>query len=342
MPLAHLPLMLSRAERPKVHLVGFGAGGASWGVMRWDVERVDCVELVPAVLEASGWFPEVNHGVIDVPGYHAILGDGRNYALVTDEKYDVISVDATSPKMAGNGALYALEFYQLLARNLAEDGIVVQWFPLHLLSDPEARMTIRTMLAVFPHTSLWLTPLRGHAILVGTSGPLEIDVERVVDAMARPEIQAELETLNVYDPYDVLGWFAMGEETLRGYVGEGQLNTDNHPYLEFSAAKAYFVGDLYKIENMEAIRRRRESPLPFLTGLRGTEEERQAFLSRVERRFEASQRSLLGDIYLALGRDAEATAEYEAVLAIDPGEKNWRSPVWRGWSARLRSAPPPS
>jgi spermidine synthase len=330
MPLAHLPLMLSKAERPKVNLVGFGAGGASWGVMRYDVERVDCVELVPAVLDAAVWFPEVNHGVLDLPRYNAILGDGRNYALVTDEKYDVISVDATSPKMAGNGSLYALEFYELVKGNLAEDGIVVQWFPLHLLSDPEVRMTVRTFLAVFPHTSLWLTPLRGHSILVGTSDKLEIDVDGLHADLSRPEIQAELRELNVYDVMDVLSWFAMGEETLHAYVGDGPLNTDNHPYLEFSAAKAYFVGDLYKIQNMQAIHRRRESPLPFLANIGGTEEERTVFLELVQRRYDASQRSLQGDIHLALGNEAEAIGEYEAALALDPGEKNWRNPVWRG------------
>ena len=74
-----------------------------------------------------------------------ILGDGRNYALVTDEKYDIISVDATSPKMAGNGSLYALEFYELLKENLSPGGVVVQWFPLHLLSDP-LRLPLRPSL----------------------------------------------------------------------------------------------------------------------------------------------------------------------------------------------------
>jgi len=330
-PLAHLPLLLTRADSPRVNLVGFGAGGASWGVMRYDVEAVDCVELVPAVLEAAAWFPEVNHGVLDLPRYHAILGDGRNYALVTDRKYDVISVDATSPKMAGNGSLYAREFYELLKRNLAPGGIVVQWFPLHLLSDPEARMTVRTFLAVFPHTSLWLTPLRGHSIIVGTPEELQIDVQSVHEKLARSVIRTELEELNVFDVLDVLSWFSMGEEALRTYVGDGPLNTDDHPYLEFSAAKAYFVGDLYKIQNMEAIRRSRESPLPYLTHVAGTPDERDGFLEAVDRRYRASQLSLEGDIQLALGNEDAALDRYEAALTIDPGEKNWRNPVWRGW-----------
>jgi len=332
MPLAHLPLFLTHADSPRVNLVGFGAGGASWGVMRYPVSAVDCVELVPAVLEAAAWFPEVNHGVLELPRYNAILGDGRNYALVTDRKYDIISVDATSPKMAGNGSLYALEFYELLKRNLTEGGIVVQWFPLHLLSDPEARMTVRTFLAVFPHTSLWLTPLKGHSIIVGTPEELRIDVAAMQEKLARPEIRAELRELNVFDALDVLSWFAMGEETLRTYVGDGPLNTDDHPYLEFSAAKAYFVGDMYKIQNMQAIRALRESPLPFLTNVDGSEEGQASFLDDVERRYRASQVSLDGDIQLSFGNQEAAVAAYDSALAIDPGEKNWRNPVWRGWA----------
>jgi spermidine synthase len=121
-PLGHLPLLLTEAENPRVNLVGFGAWGASWSVMQYDVAEVDCVELVPAVINAAGWFPSVNHGVVDMPGYNVILEDGRNYAAITDKSYDVISIDATSPKMAGNGALYALDFYQLLRERLAGGG----------------------------------------------------------------------------------------------------------------------------------------------------------------------------------------------------------------------------
>jgi spermidine synthase len=173
--LAHLPLLLSNAPSPRVNIVGFGSGGTSWGVVQYDVQAVDCVELVPAVVDAASWFPEINHGVLGEPKFNLIRGDGRNYALVTDEEYDVISVDATSPKMAGNGSLYTLEFYELLKERLSNDGLVVQWLPFHLLSDREVRMIAKTFVTVFPHTTLWFTPLRQYVILVGTQEELEID-----------------------------------------------------------------------------------------------------------------------------------------------------------------------
>jgi spermidine synthase len=258
-PLAHFPMLLNSVPSPRVNIVGFGAGGTSWGITRYDVAKVDCVELVPAVIEAAPWFPEINHDVLADPRFSVILGDGRNYALLTDDEYDVISIDATTPKMAGNGSLYTLEFYELLAERLSSNGLVVQWLPFHLLSDAEMRMIAKTFMTAFPHASLWFSPLRHHSILVGTQQRLEIDFRALRDRLARESIQQELayfapET----DPIDFLGWFLMGEEALARYVGDARLNTDGHPYLEFTPAMAYFASDMFRIRNMLALREFRQ------------------------------------------------------------------------------------
>jgi spermidine synthase len=328
-PLAHLPLLLSPVPSPKVNLIGFGAGGASWGVLQYDVERVDCVELVPAVPNAAEWFPEINHGVLSEPRFNLIMGDGRNYALVADEKYDVISIDATSPKMAGNGALYSLEFYQLLKERLTENGLAVQWIPFHLLSEEEVRMTARTFIEVFPHTTLWLTALRQHAILVGTQEQLRIDFAALKEKIEDTKVQRDLESLKVTDAIDFLSWYVMGENALREYAGDAPLNTDNHPYLEFTPAMAYFVADQYRVENLRDMRESRESVLPLLTNLGSTEEERAVVADRVRKRFESTQHSLIGDMLLSLNRRDEAIVEYNLALVIDPDDKNWMNPIWR-------------
>ncbi len=332
--LAHLPLLLSDAPNPKVNLIGFGAGGASWGVMQYDVERVDCVELVPAVINAAKWFPTVNHGVVGHPKYQVILEDGRNYALVADEKYDVISIDATSPKMAGNGSLYALEFYELLKERLNPGGVVVQWFPLHLLSDAEVRMTTKTFLEVYPHATLWLTPLRQHSILVGTEEELAIDLPALKEKMARANFQEEFADLQVTDEVDLLSWFVMGEEILAEFVQDSKVNSDNHPYLEFSPAMAYFVADLFKAENIENLRRSREPISDYVVNFGNTEAEAASMAERLEKRYQATQQSLRGDVLLTLGRDDEARIEYNMALLIDPDDKNWMNPVWSGSRAR--------
>lgn len=321
--LAHLPLLVSNVSKPRVKVIGFGAGGTSWGMSRYDVERIDVVELVPAVPAQADFFPEINHGVMDDPRFNLILGDGRNHSLISEDEYDVISVDATSPKMAGNGSLYSLEFYELLAGNLSEDGVVVQWIPYHLLSDREVRMIAKTFAEVFPHATLWYTHYRQYFIIMGTQQPLRIDYMELARKLSTPEVQEDLAPLLVSDPMDVLSLFVMGEEKLTEWVADADINSDNHPYLEFMPAMAYFVSDMYRIQHNYNAWEARESVLPYLANLGGTQIERDAIAERVSRRYEASQHSILGDMLLSLGERDQARAEFLKAIQIDPTEKNY-------------------
>ncbi|UCC25259.1 MAG: fused MFS/spermidine synthase, partial [Gemmatimonadales bacterium] len=262
--LAHFPLLLTAADSPVVAIVGFGAGGTSWSVLQHTGAEVETAELVPAVPRAADLFPTVNHGVLDDPRFSLVLGDGRNRMLVSDRRYDVISVDATSPKMAGNGSLYTRDFYELLRSRTTETGIVVQWIPHHLLSDAEVRMTIRSFMVVFPHSSLWFSPLRQNMVLVGTRQPLEIDLRALRRKFENAAVVQDLAPVNIASPMDFLAGFVMGEERLADYVGDVAENTDNHPYLEFTPAMAYFVGDLFRLRNLLDFREARESVRPWL------------------------------------------------------------------------------
>jgi spermidine synthase len=326
--LAQIPLLLTGVPSPTVNIVGFGTGGTSWGILQHGVTRIDCVELVPGVIHAAPYFPEVNHGVLDHPDFRVILGDGRNYVLMSRETYDVISIDATSPKMAGNGSLYALEFYQLLRARLSPEGLAVQWLPIHLLSDSEVRMTARTFQTVFPHSTLWLSPLRRHGILVGSVQPVEIDFSSVQRKLEKDGVREELARFNVRDAYDFLSWFVMGEESLAQYVDGALLNTDRHPYLEFSPARAFFQAQEFQVRNLARLRDHRESVLSLLTNLGETQEAVDSVSERIQRRFEATQHSIAGDIFLSLGRRGEARIEYNRARAIDPDDKNWMNPAW--------------
>ncbi len=326
--LAHLPLLLSGAPSPSVNIIGFGAGGTSWGILQYDVKEVDCVELVSGVIDAAKWFPEVNHGVLSDPRFNVSIGDGRNHALMTEKKYDIISIDATSPKMAGNGSLYTLEFYQLLKGRLLEGGLVVQWLPIHLLSDAEVRMTAGTFQRVFPHTTLWLSPLRHHGVLVGTLEPLQIDLPTLRAKLEREGVRQELGRFFVSDFLDFLSWFVMGEEALARYVEGARVNTDGHPYLEFSPAMAYFMAQQYQVRNLANLRELRENAFPLLINAGETDEEIAAVAERMQKRFQATQHSISGDVFLSMGMRERARFEYDRARRIDPDDKNWMNPLW--------------
>ena len=282
--LGNMPLLLSQVDQPGVSIIGFGAGGSSWAATLYDTSSIETVELVPAVLEAARFFPEINHGVLDDPQLNIITGDGRNYLLLTDKTYDIISVDATSPKSAGSGSLYTEEFYQLCRQRLSQDGLMLQWLPFHLLSEEELKMTARTFLQVFPHASLWFSFQRNYFLLVGTQQPLSLDFQRLVSLISQEGIQQELEPLGINDAYDVLACFMMDEETLSGYVAGARLNTDNHPYLEFEPSIAYFLIEEYIEKNISAIAPLRQSIWPYLVNVGQTVSEIQSVKDELERR----------------------------------------------------------
>lgn len=138
--------------------------------------------------------------------------------------------------MAGNGSLYTLDFYRLLREHLTDRGLVVQWLPFHLLSHAKMRMTARTFLTAFPHTTLWLSAIRHHGLLVGTVEELRIDYGTLQRKLERPGVRQELAPVRATDALDVLSWFVMGEEALAGYGGDARLNSDDRPYLEVTPA----------------------------------------------------------------------------------------------------------
>jgi spermidine synthase len=231
--LAHLPMLLHPEPR-QVLVIGFGAGGTSWSMSLYDLERLDIVEFVPGVIRAARFFPEVNHQVLADPRLRVIIDDGRNYLLVTSQTYDVVSVDTLDPKHAGNGNLYTREFYALSQRVLRPGGIFVQWLPYHQVDNLSLKRIARTFQDVYPHATLWLNRFKGYALLLGTLAPLQIDVARLERRFRLPAIQRDLAEVHVATPWQFLEGFTMHADTLRRYTaGVERLNTYNHPYVEF-------------------------------------------------------------------------------------------------------------
>ena len=233
--LAHFPLLLHN-DPQNICIVGFGAGGTSWSASQHNINEIDCAELVPDVIKAAKYFPEVNHGVLDDPRYKVILEDGRNFLLTTEKTYDVITVDATSPKLAGNGNLYSIEFYKLCQKKLSKDGIMCQWLPYHLLTMREIKMIVRTFYEVFPYSTIWFTPYRVYYLLIGTQKKLEIDFGLIKTRMQAEKVKMDLEEVRIHNPFALISCFALDENAVWNQVKNSKINSDNRPFLEFFAS----------------------------------------------------------------------------------------------------------
>ncbi|MFH2001940.1 MAG: fused MFS/spermidine synthase, partial [Planctomycetota bacterium] len=229
--LAHIP-MATHPDPNRVLVIGFGMGVTSYGTLLYDVEGVDCVELVADEKETAAFFDKYNHNIFNDPRFHFIPEDGRNYALTTRNTYDVISMNAIHPSLAPS--LYTHEFYTTCRDKMSSDGLMCVWLPTTMLAPDELRMLLKTFQDVFPGTTLWYNN-PAHIILLGALTPeFTINFDLFRRRLERPEVQEDLILSGMADPYTFLSLLIMEPDGVREYTGDIPLNTDDRPYIEFS------------------------------------------------------------------------------------------------------------
>jgi len=305
--LAHLPMALHPNPRT-VLVVGFGFGSTAWGTLQYGDVETDCVELVKDERETADFFLRQNHGVLDMPNFRIVFGDGRNYIITTDKTYDVISFNAIHPRISPN--LYTEEFYRFCREKLSPDGMVCAWLPTNWLSEDEFRGLIATFQSVFPHTSFWyINP--NHAILLATPGPLDIDYRSVSGKLKSEKVRDDLREVNLDNPLRFLSTFMIGEDRLREYCRGARINSDANPYVEFSRT----LPNHPFTPTLESLLRLREKVLPYIRNLTMPEKIARKEFDQV---FEGQTYVIRGQILAWTGNPMEARENYLAALEVDP------------------------
>ncbi|MBK8979886.1 MAG: fused MFS/spermidine synthase [Planctomycetes bacterium] len=229
--LSHLAVLAHPDPRTAL-IVGFGMGSTAYGVCQHPLERVDVVELLRAERRTAPYFEHVNHGILGDERLHFIEGDGRNYLLATERRYDVISFNAIHPRFSSN--LYTADFYRLCLERLTDDGVICAWLTQNRMPRDVWRMLCASLVEVFPHCSLWYSNPE-HYCLLGSRRPLRIDPDVWAQRMALPAVATDLADSNLADPAVMLTRFVLGDADLRRYLQGAVLNTDDRPRIEFSA-----------------------------------------------------------------------------------------------------------
>ncbi|MDP2143053.1 MAG: fused MFS/spermidine synthase [Gallionella sp.] len=113
-------LLLRDAPR-KVLLIGLGAASLTRFLYRnYPQAHLTVVEIEPSVVAAARQFFKLPE---DPKRLHLVIGDGAEYVLNSNKKFDLILVDGFDEK-ARTGALETLPFYQACRAHLSSDGIL--------------------------------------------------------------------------------------------------------------------------------------------------------------------------------------------------------------------------
>ncbi|MBW1892161.1 MAG: fused MFS/spermidine synthase [Deltaproteobacteria bacterium] len=235
---AHFPLIF-HPDPKKVLVVGLGSGITAGEVLHYPVDRLDVVEINEQVVAASRFFTPWNNHVLSHPKTNLIVQDGRAHLELSDRTYDVIISVPSNPWMAGIAALYTQEYMQLAKKRLNKGGINVQWIHSYQMDWPTFALVGRTFSSVFPNSLLISTNpgrIGPDFLLVGFKDETIMDID-----VAAKNFTYSKKSKNIILSNHSLFINLIISEDLRRFFGDGLINTDNRPRLEFAAPELMHV-----------------------------------------------------------------------------------------------------
>jgi spermidine synthase len=248
--------MIFRPDAKRVLVVGLGSGISVGTLLAHGIERIDVVEISPAVARASRYFDEWSGAPLADPRVHLYVQDARSFLRTSpaDQRWDVIVSEPSNPWQPGSAKLFTEEYFRLLASRLAPGGIMSQWVQTYEVSDEVVETVLATYSTVFPNARVF-NPRGNDMVLVAApgelpAGELPVDLARIEATLAHPPVAREMARINPDGaPLDMLGFLSlevMGPRHFRKHYASADrdavLHTDRFPILQYEAPRAFFVG----------------------------------------------------------------------------------------------------
>ncbi len=317
--LGHLPMLLE-TDPKKVLVVGLGSGITLGAVEQYPVNKIDVLEIEPAVVEASKYFSDTNNHALDDKRLNLIVGDGRNFLLTSKNKYDVISSEPSNPWVKGNGNLFTQEYYQLARAHLEDDGVFLQWAHLYYLEPESLKIVMATFHSVFPDMTVWSPLFSNDLMLIGTKKPLTVSLNSLEHKIAQEKIKNDLGKIDIYDASDIAGLFLLDRNGVEKFIGNNsRLHTDNHPVLEFLAP--YGLGKETVGNNSKMLLDNAGKPYPFISDLN------QNWQNKIDNQLAVKENIFRAKITLEKLNFSDVINYYSKALNINPNKKQIRKEI---------------
>ena len=262
--LGHAPLFLAPDAR-RVLVIGYGSGITVGAVLAHPVERVDVVEISPAVMAADALFADANQHALADPRVRVFTDDGQSFVRAAAAPYDVIISEPSNPWIAGIGGLFTVEFFSAARAALTPDGVFVCWLHTYEQSDANVALILRTLQTVFPEVAVFANREFGDAIAVASTRPLTPDFAAMEARFALPALHRTLERLAVPNLAALLSHHRISSDRLRRLIGDGPVNTAAHEQLEYLGPRAVYAHDMsYLLEEADPLLAGIEPPADIL------------------------------------------------------------------------------
>lgn len=248
-------------------VIGLGTGStAGWLGAVPSIERVDVVELEPAILEVARRCTPVNEDVLHNPKVHVVMGDAREVLRVSPRKYSLIFSEPSNPYRAGIASLYTQDFYAAMTQKLDDNGLFLQWLQAYEVDPQTVRTVLATLSSVFPQVEVWQARA-SDLIIVASQRPVAYDVPALRQRLnAEPYARGFRVGWWVEDLEGVLGHYVTNT-SIPHSIFESQpevLNTDDQPLVEFGFARGVGRESKFDIEDLITVAVQRGAAFPKL------------------------------------------------------------------------------
>ena len=265
--LGYFPLLLHPGPK-RVLVIGVGSGVTVKAASEFPgIEKIEVIEIEPAVIEGSRFFHKVNGGIYDDPSIRIILDDARSYLIAAKEVYDIIISEPSNPWISGIGNLFSKEYYEAASGKLGPGGIFCQWVQLYGMRPEDLKMVLGTFGSVFPKITVWYTSAGDIALLGSKGGGMDMDYLSMGRKIARSPWAWNLKAyLNISDPLDFYSYFITDESGVLDLSRDARMNTDNLPLLEFNAPYSIYTRDADRLNSSLL---HKYLKIPAVSGFRG-------------------------------------------------------------------------
>ncbi len=235
---AHVPMLLHPDPR-RVVVVGAGTGQTVSRFLMYPIDYLACVDIEPALFPFVEEYFEADW--MRDPRVEIVAEDGRNFLRHTAGIYDIVSLELGEVSRPGVAFFYTVDFYARARERLAPGGYLVQFVPLHFLSEDQFRGVVRSFLTVFPQSVLWYNT--SELLLIGSADDAFNVAQGKLLGMDE-EIQADLQyshwggvAYSLNQPHVFWGGYLMGAEGLASATVEADVYWDDRPVLDYETVQ---------------------------------------------------------------------------------------------------------
>ncbi len=153
-------VLAPRTDRALVLGVGSGNTAGTVGLL---FDEVDAVEINKVVLDNLELMAEYNFDLPKMANVELVHDDGIHFVKTSDVEYSLILNTVTTPLYFSSSKLYTEDFFEIVARRLAPNGVYVTWVDSRI-GDVGVDIILETLAQTFD--DCWLSFMSGEYYLL--------------------------------------------------------------------------------------------------------------------------------------------------------------------------------